>query len=64
MFNGQGCRTSSPHAATSIGCLAIRTTGMPAPVVRLAVLVMGNLWGLTARLYVDLRLQAGCGCLR
>jgi hypothetical protein len=32
--------------------------------LRLAVDVMGNLWGLTARLYVDLRLQAGDACLR
>ena len=39
-------------------------TGMPASVGRLAVDVMGNLWGLTARLYVDLRLQAGDGCRR
>ena len=31
---------------------------------RLAVDAMGNLWGLTARLYVDLRLQAGDACLR
>jgi hypothetical protein len=37
---------------------------MPAGVCRLAVIVMGNVWGLTARLYVDLRLQAGCACLR
>jgi hypothetical protein len=31
---------------------------------RLAAYDMGNLWGLTARLYVDLRLQAGDACLR
>jgi hypothetical protein len=37
---------------------------MPARDLRLVVFVMGNLWGLTARLYVDLRLQAGYGCLR
>jgi hypothetical protein len=37
---------------------------MPVHRPRLAVNVMGNLWGLTARLYVDLRLQAGDGCLR
>jgi hypothetical protein len=35
---------------------------MPPPADRLPVNVMGNLWGLTARLYVDLRLQAGDGC--
>jgi hypothetical protein len=32
--------------------------------VRLAADVMGNVWGLTFRLYVDLRLQAGDGCRR
>jgi hypothetical protein len=37
---------------------------MPGHEPRLAVFVMGNLWGLTVRLYVDLRLQAGDGCLR
>jgi hypothetical protein len=37
---------------------------MPSPTGRLALNVMGNLWGLTARLYVDLRLQAGDGCRR
>jgi hypothetical protein len=37
---------------------------MPPSVDRLAVNAMGNLWGLTARLYVDLRLQAGDGCRR
>jgi hypothetical protein len=35
---------------------------MSPPVDRLAVNAMGNLWGLTVRLYVDLRLQAGDGC--
>jgi hypothetical protein len=37
---------------------------MPPAAPRLADHVMGNLWGLTARLYVDLRLQAGDACLR
>ena len=37
---------------------------MPVRATGLAVDVMGNLWGLTARLYVDLRLQAGDGCRR
>jgi hypothetical protein len=37
---------------------------MPAAGAQLAVNVMGNLWGLTVRLYVDLQLQASDACLR
>ena len=42
----------------------MRTAGMPATAPRLAADVMGNLWGLTVRLYVDLQLQASDACLR
>ena len=54
----------SPVSRRQVRRLGMRTTGMPARDLRLVVFVMGNLWGLTARLYVDLRLQAGYGCLR